>query len=244
MEKSERQYVGFWMRLWASIVDSVLLSIIILPLLFWIYGKDYLGIPSDDLGFWYYVLVWGLPAVVIILFWFAVDATPGKMIINAKIIDFKTGNKLKLEQIMVRYLGYFISAIVLCVGFFWLAFDNYKQGWHDKLASTAVVYRTKNKLAHRILLLFSVIFVIGFVMFSYFSLSNLVTSQLTAPHDVTTGQYIAEGFQYGSNVSTTECWNQTWHRIDECDDIRCKINQTYFLKACMGASYATSQQYQ
>ena len=36
-------------------------------------------------------------------------------------------------------LGKLISTIVLFIGFLWIAFDDKKQGWHDKLASTYVV---------------------------------------------------------------------------------------------------------
>lgn len=240
---AERQYVGFWMRLWATIVDTVLLSLVILPLLFYVYGKDYLALPSSELGLWYYLLVWVMPAIVVMLFWFACSATPGKIIIGARIIDFKSGNKPKFRQDIIRYIGYFISTFVFMLGFLWIAVDDYKQGWHDKLAATAVVYEIRSKATTAILLILSVIGVLAFFIGSYLMLWNLVNTQLTELHDVTTGQYIAEGFQYGGNVSTTECWNQTLRRIDTCDDIRCKINQTYFLKACMGASYATTQSY-
>ncbi len=39
---------------------------------------------------------------------------------------------------VLRYIGYFLSALPLDFGFLWIAFDARKQGWHDKLASTVV----------------------------------------------------------------------------------------------------------
>ncbi len=39
----------------------------------------------------------------------------------------------------VKYLGYYLSAIPLLLGFVWVAFDKRKQGFHDKLAGTFVV---------------------------------------------------------------------------------------------------------
>ncbi|HEY92749.1 MAG TPA: RDD family protein [Dehalococcoidia bacterium] len=36
-------------------------------------------------------------------------------------------------------MGKFISTVVLCIGFFWVAGDRQKQGWHDKIANTYVV---------------------------------------------------------------------------------------------------------
>lgn len=241
--KTTRKYVGFWMRVWASIFDTVLFSLIVLPLLFWIYGKDYLGLPSSELGFWYYGLVWVFPSLAVLIFWFLGGATPGKFIIGARVIDFNSGNKISLRQSLLRYSGYFISFILLGFGFFWIAVDDFKRGWHDKLASTAVIYHIKNKLFFAIRLALSFVFVIGLFVWAYYFLASVLSSQLTAEHDVTTGRYIAEGFEYGHNVSTTECWNQTLRRIENCDDLSCKLNQSYFLQACMGASYATSRSY-
>jgi uncharacterized RDD family membrane protein YckC len=43
---------------------------------------------------------------------------------------------------IVRYLGYYVSAIPLLLGFVWVAFDERKQGLHDKLAGTFVVRDT------------------------------------------------------------------------------------------------------
>ncbi|RYY81863.1 MAG: RDD family protein, partial [Comamonadaceae bacterium] len=40
-------------------------------------------------------------------------------------------------------LAYFVSAIPLCIGFLWVAWDPRKQGWHDKLAGTVVVRARK-----------------------------------------------------------------------------------------------------
>jgi uncharacterized RDD family membrane protein YckC len=36
-------------------------------------------------------------------------------------------------------LGYIVSALTLYIGFIWVAFDEHKQGLHDKIADTYVV---------------------------------------------------------------------------------------------------------
>jgi uncharacterized RDD family membrane protein YckC len=46
---------------------------------------------------------------------------------------------------MVRALACFISLIALGLGFFWIAFDAEKQGWHDKIAGTVVVRLPKGQ---------------------------------------------------------------------------------------------------
>jgi uncharacterized RDD family membrane protein YckC len=40
---------------------------------------------------------------------------------------------------VVRLACYFVSAAVLYLGFFWIAIDRRKQGWHDKIAGTVVI---------------------------------------------------------------------------------------------------------
>ena len=42
-------------------------------------------------------------------------------------------------QWVIRYLAYYLSALVFFLGFLWVAFDRRKQGWHDKIAGTVVV---------------------------------------------------------------------------------------------------------
>jgi len=39
----------------------------------------------------------------------------------------------------VRALGGFLSLFVAGIGFIWVAFDDEKQSWHDKIAGTTIV---------------------------------------------------------------------------------------------------------
>ena len=45
-----RRYVGFWARVGAALIDSVLLVMIILPLIYWIYGPRYFVEPGMMAG--------------------------------------------------------------------------------------------------------------------------------------------------------------------------------------------------
>ena len=80
-----------------------------------------------------------MPALAIVLFWIYRQATPGKMAIGARIVDAYTGGQPSTKQLVIRYLGYYVSSIPLFLGLIWVAFDPRKQGWHDKLAGTVVV---------------------------------------------------------------------------------------------------------
>jgi hypothetical protein len=86
-----------------------------------------------------FVISWVLPAIAVVIFWIKKQATPGKMIISARIADAQTGADMSTRQAVIRYLAYFVSIIPLCLGLIWVAFDPRKQGWHDKIAGTVVV---------------------------------------------------------------------------------------------------------
>ena len=132
------QYVGFWARVVAALIDSVLILLVIAPLLYWIYGPAYFT--GEGLsGSAEILLNWVFPAIAVIVFWIYRQATPGKMIIGAKIVDAKTGGPPSTGQLIGRYLGYYLSMIPLFLGMIWVAFDARKQGWHDKLAGTVVI---------------------------------------------------------------------------------------------------------
>jgi len=159
MIADDLEYVGFWPRFGAIVIDTVLVLLITAPLVSWVYGSDQgpdlnelLASDSQSLlasmltprGPADVLINWVLPAVAIIVLWLTRKATPGKMAIGARVVDAATGNAISVRQGIVRYLGYYISSIPLCLGFLWVAFDPRKQGWHDKLAGTVVV-RAKNR---------------------------------------------------------------------------------------------------
>lgn len=139
MASSDLEYVGFWTRVGASVLDTLLIMAVIYPLLIAVYGWSYLGSevlvhgPADVL------ISFVLPAIAIVWFWLKRGATPGKDMISAKIVDAKTGKPLTLRQSGIRYLGYYVSTIPFGLGLIWVALDPRKQGWHDKMAGTVVV---------------------------------------------------------------------------------------------------------
>lgn len=137
-----REYAGFWIRVGAAFIDTILIMAIIAPILTMIYGQEYW------LGDQYYFGIWDLlfnyifPAVAVILFWIYKSATPGKMVLSLTIVDSRTGQKPSAGKLVGRYLAYYIAAIPLLLGIIWVGFDKRKQGWHDKLAGTVVIRNT------------------------------------------------------------------------------------------------------
>lgn len=125
----------------AALIDSVLTLLITLPLLVAIYGWSYVDLDHPGLtgGPADFLISWVLPAVAVITFWVMKQATPGKMAFSARIVDAASGQPASVGQLVGRYFAYFVSAVPLCLGFLWVAFDRRKRGWHDKLAGTVVV---------------------------------------------------------------------------------------------------------
>jgi uncharacterized RDD family membrane protein YckC len=133
--------VGFWSRVGAALIDSILALILIMPLLILVYGMEYLDNEAFIAGPADLLISYGLPAVLSIVLWIRFGATPGKMAIGASIVDARTGGKPSTSQYVIRYLGYFVSMFGLFLGYLWVGFDPRKQGWHDKMANTVVVRR-------------------------------------------------------------------------------------------------------
>lgn len=132
-------YTGFGRRCLASLIDSLVIMPFVLALAIGLYRHS---------GNWLSMLInsaqnpwlnYGLPAAFTLLFWLLKSATPGKMLLGATIVDATTLQKPRRWQLLVRYLGYYLSALPLMLGFIWIAFDPKKQGWHDKLARTLVI---------------------------------------------------------------------------------------------------------
>lgn len=160
---AELEYVGFWARFVAFLIDSVLALILISPLTALLPETtslqltDMMSIAGGDLqplmnlqqidvvpGPAEFLISYVLPIVAAVLFCLARQATPGKMAIGARIVDARTGGKPGLGQLIVRYVGYYVSIVVFFLGFAWIALDVRKQGWHDKMAGTVVVRKKQD----------------------------------------------------------------------------------------------------
>ena len=139
---AELEYVGFWKRLVAMLIDTLILLVIIVPLLLAIYGRGYFSLVEGGgfAGLWDFLIQVVFPAVAVIVFWRYRGATPGKMAISARIVDARTGQAPSTGRLVVRYFAYLASMLPLFLGFIWVAIDRRKQGFHDKIAGTVVVY--------------------------------------------------------------------------------------------------------
>ncbi len=142
--ESNYEYAGFWIRFGATLIDTIIVMIVTYPLLVTIYGWQYFGSANLIAGPADFFISLFFPALTMILCWSYFQGTPGKKVLNLRIVDADTGNSLSLTQSVGRYFSYFLSIIPLCLGLMWVGFDRKKQGWHDKLANS-VVLREKRR---------------------------------------------------------------------------------------------------
>jgi uncharacterized RDD family membrane protein YckC len=133
------QYVGFWKRLLAMIIDSFIMLVVILVVVLSIYGKSYVDAYFAGKTIVVDAILQIVLIIAAILFWRFRGATPGKMLVSAKIVDANTLQPASTGKLVGRFFAYLVSIIPVCLGFLWIAFDARKQGWHDKLAGTVVI---------------------------------------------------------------------------------------------------------
>lgn len=143
----ELEYVGFWARSVAAIMDLILLLAIAVPIFWLLYERSALVLSSSSTIMAQVMILGLLPPIAITFFWIRHYATPGKMSISAIIIDEKTAGPPSIWQLIGRYCAYFLSALPLGLGFIWIGFDHKKQGWHDRMAGTLVVRARKESEA-------------------------------------------------------------------------------------------------
>lgn len=123
--ESTMEYAGFWRRFGAYIIDAIILGVITQP---------FQLISAEAAGY-----IGGIISLVYIIgFWTWRGQTPGKMALGVRIIK-TDGSPIGLGTAILRYIGYIVSAIILLIGYFMIAWDSKKQGLHDKIAGTYVV---------------------------------------------------------------------------------------------------------
>lgn len=105
------------------------------------YGWPYFDVPQAGLtaGPADLLSSWTAPAAAVIAFGRLNQGTPGKFALSLRLVDARTRKTLTVGQSIGRNLGDFVSLLPRGLGLIWVTFDPKMQGWHDKLASTAVV---------------------------------------------------------------------------------------------------------
>ncbi len=154
-------YAGFVSRFTAFIIDLVIITLISI-VVGWTISRPLLLIGIDvtepcinvDTSSWlsFFQTIWCLLAKISIpitaflvvigyplILWTLTGQTIGKYALGVRVVRMD-GRPLSFMNAVRRLFGYFISLLFLGFGFFWILLSNQRQGWHDKIAGTCVIY--------------------------------------------------------------------------------------------------------
>jgi uncharacterized RDD family membrane protein YckC len=118
---------GFWRRFGGGLIDGIILAVVSFVLAAALKGA------GNVLG------------LVVSLAYFTLfvggrrGQTPGMSALGIRVISFDGSGSIGYGRAAIRWIGGYVSAIPLLLGFFWMLWDKEKQCWHDKFASDVVV---------------------------------------------------------------------------------------------------------
>lgn len=126
------EYGGFWVRFGAAIIDSIIIAI----------PAAVLAIPFGRGWSTAYYIFWLLIGWIYYAYLESSpdQATLGKRALGLVVTDVY-GNRIDFTRASIRFVGRLISGAILYIGFIMIAFTDRKQGLHDMIAGTLVVYR-------------------------------------------------------------------------------------------------------
>lgn len=151
--KEQVVFAGFWVRLAAYIIDSVIVAAGMLLIRLVLSGVmalvegSFLG---GNLLFSYTlkdIVIYICGVLYFILCTYYTGTTLGKRAMNLRVVSPKEGTKLSFVNVLYREtVGRFLSGFVLAIGYILIGIDGEKRGLHDILADTRVIYAKKVKV--------------------------------------------------------------------------------------------------
>ena len=148
----DTEYAGFWVRLAAYVIDSI---IVFFGLLFvrlflsgimsvlsdtWIGGNILFHYTLKD------ILLYGFQVLYFILCTYLTSTTLGKRAMNLRVVS-ADGQKLTILNIVYREtIGRFLCSLSVGIGYIIAGVDREKRGLHDILCDTRVIYAKRVKV--------------------------------------------------------------------------------------------------
>ena len=140
------RYAGFWIRLVAKFIDSILLYIVQMPIGLAL-GLSLTGQPPTNpaelSGYWIrlfisYGIGIGFGVAFTVFFLGRFGATPGKMALRLKVVR-PGGAPISYWRAFGRYFAEMVSAMTCAIGYVIAGFDGQKRALHDRIAATRVI---------------------------------------------------------------------------------------------------------
>jgi len=155
----QEKYAGFWIRFAAYLIDSIILAVIIYGSLFLVIlvgaaaaPASYYSTPYSSSPGWVALgalfILWIIFSIGFSWIYFAyqesseAQGTIGKQVVGVIVTDTE-GNRISFGKATGRWLAKILSGIFLCIGYIMVGFTEKKQGLHDMIVNTLVVYRNR-----------------------------------------------------------------------------------------------------
>ena len=141
-------FKGFWVRFVASLIDTIILTIVFIFFIGFIYLSFASTLGAQEAFTILFLVIFG--AIILILLYKPLmeasdyQATFGKYVLNMKIVG-KEGRKITFTKSFIRSIVYLLHSaipglnLISWLAFLMIGFTEYKQGLHDILADTYVV---------------------------------------------------------------------------------------------------------
>jgi uncharacterized RDD family membrane protein YckC len=148
VDDSEKPLASRWARLGASIIDSIIMMFVVVPVMYFTGGFD--GIMDGREPGFVYMFSMGILSFIV---FFAINyrylvangQTIGKKVLEIKIVDLNGNVPVFQPQLMIRYAVYLLPGQIPVVGQFFslvnvlFIFGKEKRCIHDLAAKTKVV---------------------------------------------------------------------------------------------------------
>jgi uncharacterized RDD family membrane protein YckC len=132
----ELAYAGFWVRVAALLIDSLILCLAVGVV---VGGIAAIAQDATVIILAYVVIIPAIFAYYVLLDSSAKQGTFGKQAMGIK-IGKANGERITGINALGRVFARSLSGMILYIGYIMVAFDAKKQGLHDKLANTYVFY--------------------------------------------------------------------------------------------------------
>ncbi|AEG31321.1 RDD family protein [Thiomicrospira cyclica] len=172
VDENQIKYAGFWVRFLARLIDSV----IVFPLL--IISLIFSSFFSRDIDDFYGKISDIFIIFAVLLLYTSImnssnhKATLGKKIFGLQVVD-SNNERISYFIAMQRFFSEIISIIFLGAGYFMIAFSQKKQGLHDKISETFVIYSVHKKKINFYKYFFWIFIYLFFVFGSFYLFSKI-----------------------------------------------------------------------
>ena len=148
------QYVGFWKRLLAYIIDILPITLLVFAFYFFFLDFDqmlriYLNEPAHTFARTEFLVqrnqIRDIAGIVWLIYGFVMDCskyqgTFGKRLLNIQVTSVD-GKRLTVGQSAIRTVMKIVGAVVLMLRYIWAGFRSDKAAWHDLAAKSRVTDR-------------------------------------------------------------------------------------------------------